>query len=49
MFTPRTVKKYTGHLAGAIYGSPVRSGTLIWKISFSAVQIKGFLESLELC
>jgi phytoene dehydrogenase-like protein len=24
MFTPRTVKKYTGHLAGAIYGSPTK-------------------------
>jgi hypothetical protein len=24
MFTPRTVKKYTGHLAGAIYGSPAK-------------------------
>ena len=25
MFTPRTVKKFTGHLAGAIYGSPDKS------------------------
>jgi phytoene dehydrogenase-like protein len=25
MFTPRTVVKYTGHLRGAIYGSPVKS------------------------
>ena len=24
MFTPRTVKKYTGHLAGAIYGSHIK-------------------------
>lgn len=24
MFTPRTITKYTGHLAGAIYGSPVK-------------------------
>ena len=22
MFTPRTVRKYTGHLNGAIYGAP---------------------------
>ncbi|MBL9209540.1 MAG: NAD(P)/FAD-dependent oxidoreductase [Opitutaceae bacterium] len=24
MFTPRTITKYTGHVAGAIYGSPVK-------------------------
>lgn len=24
MFTPRTITKYTGHLGGAIYGSPVK-------------------------
>ena len=24
MFTPRTITKYTGHFAGAIYGSPVK-------------------------
>ncbi|MGB0717448.1 MAG: hypothetical protein ACPGXK_16345, partial [Phycisphaerae bacterium] len=22
MFTPKTIKRYTGHLAGAVYGSP---------------------------
>lgn len=28
MFTPRTIKKYTGHIAGAVYGAPnkLRSG-----------------------
>ena len=25
MFTPRTITKFTGHLAGAIYGSPVKN------------------------
>lgn len=25
MFTPRTITKYTGHLAGAIYGSPFKN------------------------
>jgi phytoene dehydrogenase-like protein len=25
MFTPRTITKFTGHIAGAIYGSPVKS------------------------
>jgi phytoene dehydrogenase-like protein len=25
MFTPRTVKKFTGHVAGAIYGSPTKN------------------------
>ncbi len=25
MFTPRTVKKYTGHLGGAVYGAPEKS------------------------
>ncbi|MFM9032022.1 MAG: phytoene dehydrogenase, partial [Opitutaceae bacterium] len=25
MFTPRTITRYTGHLAGAIYGSPVKN------------------------
>jgi phytoene dehydrogenase-like protein len=25
MFTPRTITKFTGHLAGAIYGAPVKS------------------------
>jgi phytoene dehydrogenase-like protein len=24
MFTPRTITKYTGHFAGAIYGAPVK-------------------------
>ncbi len=24
MFTPRTIKKYTGHLNGAVYGAPVK-------------------------
>ena len=24
MFTPRTVEKFTGHLGGAIYGSPLK-------------------------
>jgi phytoene dehydrogenase-like protein len=25
MFTPRTITKFTGHLAGAIYGSPYKN------------------------
>ena len=25
MFTPTTVERYTGHLRGAIYGSPVKN------------------------
>ena len=25
MFTPRTIVKFTGHFAGAIYGSPVKN------------------------
>jgi len=25
MFTPRTITRYTGHLGGAIYGSPVKN------------------------
>ena len=24
MFTPRTITRYTGHLAGAIYGAPLK-------------------------
>lgn len=24
MFTPRTITRFTGHLAGAIYGAPVK-------------------------
>ena len=28
MFTPRTIRKYTGHINGAVYGSPrkIRDG-----------------------
>ena len=45
MFTPRTVKKYTGHLAGAIYGShqKVRSGHTHLENLFLCGTDQGFL------
>ena len=45
MFTPRTVKKYTGHLAGAIYGShqKVRNGQTHLENLFLCGTDQGFL------
>ncbi len=45
MFTPRTVKKYTGHLAGAIYGShhKVRDGRTHLDNLFLCGTDQGFL------
>lgn len=38
MFTPRTIKKYTGHLNGAVYGAPKK-----------IIDGKTYLENLYLC
>lgn len=45
MFTPRTVRKYTGHLNGAIYGAPnkVKDGRTHLKNLFIAGTDQGFL------
>ena len=45
MFTPRTVKKYTGHLAGAIYGShrKIRDGRTHLDNVFLCGTDQGFL------
>ena len=45
MFTPRTVKKYTGHLNGAIYGAPqkVKDGRTHIENLFLAGTDQGFL------
>lgn len=45
MFTPRTVKKFTGHLAGAIYGAPnkVKDGRTHLKNLYLAGTDQGFL------
>ena len=45
MFTPRTVKKYTGHLNGAIYGAPrkVKDGRTHLENLFLAGTDQGFL------
>jgi phytoene dehydrogenase-like protein len=45
MFTPRTVEKFTRHLDGAVYGSPVktRDGTTAFDNLFLAGTDQGFL------
>ena len=45
MFTPRTVRKYTGHLNGAIYGAPnkIRDGRTHLKNLYLAGSDQGFL------
>jgi phytoene dehydrogenase-like protein len=45
MFTPRTVRKYTGHLNGAIYGAPhkVRDGRTHLRNLYLAGTDQGFL------
>jgi phytoene dehydrogenase-like protein len=44
-FTPKTIKKYTGHLNGAVYGSPhkIKSGTTPVKNLFICGTDQGFL------
>ena len=44
-FTPRTIKKYTNHANGALYGSPVksRSGTSLLKNLFLAGTDQGYI------
>ena len=45
MFTPRTIKKFTGHLGGAVYGAPVkqRDGSTNLKNLFVCGTDQGFL------
>lgn len=45
IFTPRTIKKYTGHIKGAVYGAPVKvlSGTLPVQNLFLCGTDQGFL------
>jgi len=45
MFTPRTIKKYTGHIGGAVYGAPhkVRDGRTRYKNLFLCGTDQGFL------
>lgn len=45
MFTPRTISKYTSHLGGAVYGSPVKSkdGLTAFKGLYLAGTDQGFL------
>ena len=45
MFTPRTVKKYTGHLDGAVYGATnkVRNGTTPFRNLYLCGTDQGFL------
>ena len=45
MFTPCTIKRYTGHLAGAVYGSEnkVKDGTTKWDNLFLCGTDQGFL------
>ena len=45
MFTPRTVKKYTGHLNGAIYGCPkkIKDGRTHLENLYIAGTDQGFL------
>ena len=45
MFTPRTVKKYTGHLNGAIYGAPnkIKDGRTHLENLYLAGTDQGFL------
>ena len=45
MFTPRTIKKYTGHLGGAVYGSPqkVKDGRTRLKNVYLCGTDQGFL------
>ena len=44
-FTPRTIQKYTGHLNGAVYGSPrkIKNGTTPVKNLFICGTDQGFL------
>jgi phytoene dehydrogenase-like protein len=45
MFTPRTIVKFTSHIDGAVYGSPVkhRPGVTPWKNLFLCGTDQGFL------
>ncbi len=45
LFTPRTIRRYTGKLAGAIYGSPVKQpdGTTPWNNLFVIGTDQGYL------
>jgi len=45
MFTPRTVRKYTGHLNGAIYGAPnkIKDGRTHLENLYLAGTDQGFL------
>ncbi len=45
MFTPRTVRKYTGHLQGAIYGAPhkIKDGRTHLENVYLAGTDQGFL------
>ena len=45
MFTPRTVRKYTGHLNGAIYGAPkkIKDGLTHLENLYLAGTDQGFL------
>lgn len=45
MFTPRTIVKYTGHLEGAVYGSPEkrRRGDTAWRNLFLAGTDQGYV------
>lgn len=44
-FTPRTIERYTGHLGGAVYGSPdkCRDGRTPWRNLFLCGTDQGFL------
>lgn len=45
MFTPRTIRKFTGHLNGAVYGSPLktRDGRTPWSNLYICGTDQGFL------
>lgn len=45
MFTPRTIRKFTGHLNGAVYGSPlkIRDGRTAWSNLYLCGTDQGFL------
>lgn len=45
MFTPRTIRKFTGHLNGAVYGSPlkIRDGRTEWSNLYLCGTDQGFL------
>jgi len=45
MFTPRTIKKYTGHLNGCVYGAPhkIRDGRTHLQNLFLCGTDQGFL------